>query len=82
MTIASIGNRFAGKMSITGFRFGTMDENEKPASWLDDLSELIKRKKEENEPLKKLRESLDLPEPEHGKESDAGENIEDDTVSR
>ena len=58
-----------------------MDENEKPSSWLNDLSELIKRKKEENELLKKLRESLDLTEPEHGMESDAGEKIEDDTAS-
>jgi hypothetical protein len=58
-----------------------MDENNKPGSWLNDLSELIKRKKEENELLQKVRISLELPKPEPGASFDTGPEITDDNVN-
>jgi hypothetical protein len=58
-----------------------MDENNKPGSWLNDLSELIKRKKEENELLLKVRHSLELPKPDHDTRSDAGLGNADDNGS-
>ena len=48
-----------------------MTENDKPDSWQNDLSELIKVKKEEKELLMKLRESIDPAGQETGKAPDA-----------
>jgi hypothetical protein len=58
-----------------------MDENNKPGSWLSDLSELIKRKKEENELLLKVRHSLELSKHAPGTSSDTGPEIADDNVN-
>jgi hypothetical protein len=65
-------------MSISDFRYRMMDEINQPDSWLNDLSELIKKKKEENELLKKLRESLDLQEAENSRSPDSEEETADD----
>lgn len=56
-----------------------MEENNTSDSWLDDLTDLIKRKQEENEMLNKLRLSLDLPGPGNEKPTTAGDDIDDDS---
>ena len=38
-----------------------MDDNGNTSAWMDDLAELIKRKKEENEVLKKVHDSFSHP---------------------
>ncbi|MCX6304793.1 MAG: hypothetical protein NT040_07485 [Bacteroidetes bacterium] len=49
-----------------------LNENEKPASWLDDLSELIRRKKAENELLKKLQGITGIPDDHQGDTGNPG----------
>ncbi len=68
-------------MSTSDFRTFTMDENTKPDSWLNDLSNLIQKKKEENELLRKLRESLDLPATGPANQADTRIEIADDNTN-
>jgi predicted CopG family antitoxin len=55
-----------------------LDDNSRPASWMEELSELITRKRAEIELLKKVQGSIDRKEAEYNDSTQSGVEIRND----